>query len=132
MHEVVGIGIDLVDCARIERMLGDHAQAFLDRVYTVAEQAYCARSRNRIERLAARYAAKEAVLKALGTGMRDGMSWTEIEVSHDLLGAPVVSLTGVVAQTACERGVVRLHLSMTHAGGVAMAQVMAMGLVRPA
>jgi holo-[acyl-carrier protein] synthase len=113
-------------------MLGDHEQAFLDRVYTAAEQAYCGRSRNRIERLAARYAAKEAVLKALGTGMRDGMSWTEIEVSHDLLGAPVVSLTGVVAQTASERGVVRLHLSLTHAGGVAMAQVMAVGLVSTA
>jgi holo-[acyl-carrier protein] synthase len=64
--------------------------------------------------------------------MRDGMSWTEIEVSHDLLGAPVVSLTGVVAQTASERGVVRLHLSLTHAGGVAMAQVMAVGLVSTA
>ena len=129
MHEVIGIGIDLVDCARIERMLGDHEQAFLDRVYTAAEQAYCARSRNRIERLAARYAAKEAVLKAIGTGMRDGMSWTEIEVSHDVLGAPGVGLTGAVARTASERGVVRLHLSLTHAGGVAMAQVTAMGLV---
>jgi holo-[acyl-carrier protein] synthase len=132
MHEVIGIGIDLVDCARIERMLGDHEQAFLDRVYTSAEQAYCVRSRNRIERLAARYAAKEAVLKAIGTGMRDGMSWTEIEVSHDVLGAPGVSLTGAVARAASERGVVRLHLSLTHAGGVAMAQVTAMGLVRPA
>ncbi|MBM4111160.1 MAG: holo-ACP synthase [Phycisphaerae bacterium] len=130
MHDILGIGIDLVDCARIERMLGDHEQMFLDRVYTAAEQDYCGRARNRIERLAARYAAKEAVLKAIGTGMRDGMSWTEIEVSHDGLGAPAVTLTGVVARTAAERGVVRLHLSMTHAGGMAMAQVVAMGLVR--
>jgi holo-[acyl-carrier protein] synthase len=129
MHEVIGIGIDLVDCARIERMLGDHEQAFLDRVYTAAEQAYCARARNRMERLAARYAAKEAVLKAIGTGMRDGMSWTEIDVTHDLLGAPTIGLTGAVARAAAERGVVRLHLSMTHAGGLAMAQVTAMGLV---
>ncbi|MBM4051308.1 MAG: holo-ACP synthase [Planctomycetes bacterium] len=132
MHEVIGIGIDLVECARIERMLGEHGQAFLDRVYTGAEQASCARSRNRVERLAGRYAAKEAVLKAIGTGMRDGMCWTEIEVSNDLLGAPSVRLAGAVARTAAERGVVRLHLSLTHDGGVAMAQVMAMGPFRPA
>ena len=127
MHEVVGIGIDLVDCGRIERMLADHGQAFLDRVYTPAEQAYCGRSRNQIERLAARYAAKEAVLKALGTGMRDGMSWTEIEVSHDALGAPVVTLHGEVARVAAARGVGRLAVSLTHAGGLAMAEVMALG-----
>jgi holo-[acyl-carrier protein] synthase len=127
MHEVVGIGIDLVDCGRIERMLADHGQAFLDRVYTPGEQAYCGRSRNQIERLAARYAAKEAVLKALGTGMRDGMSWTEIEVSHDALGAPVVTLHGEVARVAAARGVGRLAVSLTHAGGLAMAEVMALG-----
>jgi holo-[acyl-carrier protein] synthase len=127
MHEVVGIGIDLVDCGRIERMLSDHGQAFLDRVYTPAEQAYCGRSRNQVERLAARYAAKEAVLKALGTGMRDGMSWTEIEVSHDALGAPVVTLHGEVARVAAARGVGRLAVSLTHAGGLAMAEVMALG-----
>ncbi|MEY4103856.1 MAG: Holo-[acyl-carrier-protein] synthase [Planctomycetota bacterium] len=127
MHEVVGIGIDLVDCGRIERMLADHGQAFLDRVYTPGEQAYCGRSRNQIERLAARYAAKEAVLKALGTGMRDGMSWTEIEVRHDALGAPVVTLHGEVARVAAARGVGRLAVSLTHAGGLAMAEVMALG-----
>lgn len=127
MHEVVGIGIDLVDCGRIERMLSDHGQAFLDRVYTPAEQAYCGRSRNQVERLAARYAAKEAALKALGTGMRDGMSWTEIEVSHDALGAPVVTLHGEVARVAAARGVGRLAVSLTHAGGLAMAEVMALG-----
>jgi holo-[acyl-carrier protein] synthase len=127
MHEVVGIGIDLVDCGRIERMLADHGQAFLDRVYTPGEQAYCGRSRNQIERLAARYAAKEAVLKALGTGMRDGMSWTEIDVSHDALGAPVVTLHGEVARVAAARGVSRLAVSLTHAGGLAMAEVMALG-----
>ncbi|MFZ9689828.1 MAG: holo-ACP synthase [Phycisphaerales bacterium] len=127
MHEVVGIGIDLVDCGRIERMLSDHGQAFLDRVYTPAEQAYCSRSRNQVERLAARYAAKEAALKALGTGMRDGMSWTEIEVSHDALGAPVVTLHGEVARVAAARGVGRLAVSLTHAGGLAMAEVMALG-----
>jgi holo-[acyl-carrier protein] synthase len=127
MHEVVGIGIDLVDCGRIERMLADHGQAFLDRVYTPGEQAYCGRSRNQIERLAARYAAKEAVLKALGTGMRDGMSWTEIDVSHDALGAPVVTLHGEVARVAAARGVGRLAVSLTHAGGLAMAEVMALG-----
>ena len=127
MHEVVGIGIDLVDCGRIERMLSDHGQAFLDRVYTPAEQAYCGRSRNQVERLAARYAAKEAALKALGTGMRDGMSWTEIEVGHDALGAPVVTLHGEVARVAAARGVGRLAVSLTHAGGLAMAEVMALG-----
>ena len=71
--------------------------------------------------------AKEAVLKALGTGMRDGMSWTEIEVSHDALGAPVVTLHGEVARVAAARGVGRLAVSLTHAGGLAMAEVMALG-----
>lgn len=127
MPDVLGIGVDLVDCDRIERMLTEHGQAFLDRVYTPLEQAYCDRSRNRVERLAARYAAKEAVLKALGTGMREGMSWTEIEVGHDALGAPTVTLAGVVAREASGRGIARLAISLSHAGGLAMAEVIALG-----
>lgn len=125
--EVIGVGIDLVDVERIERMLADHGDAFLERVYTQGERAYCGLARNRTERLAARYAAKEALLKALGTGMRDGMAWTEIEVAHDPLGAPTMTLTGAVAAAAAARGVVRVAVSLTHAGGFAMAQVVLQG-----
>ncbi len=125
MTEIVGIGIDLCDCARVERMLADHSDAFLDRVLTPSERTYCLAARGSTDRVAARYAAKEALLKSLGTGLRDGMAWTEIEVAHDALGAPTISVRGEVARAATALGVDRFLITLSHAGGMAIAQVMA-------
>jgi phosphopantetheine--protein transferase-like protein len=89
---ILGHGIDLVEIARIQRMLADHGERFLERCFTPAEREYAEPARRREEHLAARFAAKEAVLKAMGTGLDDGLAWTEIE---DLTGAHRVDRRGV-------------------------------------
>ncbi len=117
-------GIDLVDIARIERMLADHGDRFLQRVFTTAEQEYSKAGGLRCaERLAARFAAKEAVLKALGTGLRSGMSWTEIEVRVLPSGAPSLVTTGCVGDVARQRTITAWLISLSHSGGFAVASV---------
>lgn len=117
-------GIDLVDIARIERMLADHGDRFLQRVFTPLEQQYAQAGGMRgAERLAARFAAKEAVLKALGTGLRSGMSWTEIEVGILPSGAPTLVTTGCVDAVARERTIASWLISLSHSGGFAVASV---------
>lgn len=117
-------GIDIVETARIERMIADHGERFLDRVFTESERADCARSPGREgERYAARFAAKEAALKALGTGWRSGIAWTDVETRLEPSGAPVLRLHGMAAQHAQEQGVVGWALSLSHAGGMAVASV---------
>ena len=112
---IVGHGIDIVETARIKQMVEEHGQRFLDRCFTPAEQAYCARSTKRyFEHLAGRFAAKEAVLKVLGTGWRGGIAWTDIDVVKELSGAPKVALTGECARIAAEQGIARWHLSISH------------------
>lgn len=124
---IVGHGIDLVEVARIAAMLDEHGQRFLDRCFTPAEQAYKAGSRRRIEHLAARFAAKEAVLKALGTGLTGGINWTDIEVTNDDAGAPVLTLRGSARVAARRRGMLRWMVSLSHTDSLAMASVLAMG-----
>ena len=86
---LIGHGIDIVETARIRQLVEEHGQHFLDRCFTAAEQAYCARNQKRYyEHLAGRFAAKEAVLKVLGTGWRGGISWTDIEVVKEESGQP--------------------------------------------
>lgn len=121
-------GIDLVDIARIERMLIDHDERFRQRVFTEAEQKYCdAATHRRAERYAARFAAKEAVLKAFGTGWRDGIAWTDIEVVRQPSGEPTLKLTGKCAEVANSLGITDWLISISHAGetsgGYAMASV---------
>ena len=112
---IVGHGIDIVETARIREMFEAHGQRFLDRCFTPAEQAYCARSQKRyFEHLAGRFAAKEAVLKVLGTGWRGGIAWTDIDVVKELSGQPKVALTGECARIATEQGIARWHLSISH------------------
>ncbi|MFN4241862.1 MAG: holo-ACP synthase [Tepidisphaerales bacterium] len=112
---VLGHGIDLVETSRIRRLHDEHGQRFLDRCFTAAEQAYCARSAKRYyEHLAGRFAAKEAVLKVLGTGWRSGIAWTDIEILPDGQGKPVIQLSGVTAELARERGIVRWLVSISH------------------
>ena len=112
---VIGHGIDLVETARVRQLLEAHGQRFLDRCFTPAEQAYCARSAKRqIEHLAGRFAAKEAVLKVLGTGWRGGIAWTDIDVTRTAHGAPGIELTGECARLAAGLGITRWHLSISH------------------
>ena len=119
---IIGHGIDIVETARIRKLVDDHGQHFLDRVFTPAEQAYCSRNPKRyFEHLAGRFAAKEAVLKVLGTGWRGGIAWTDVEVAKEPSGLPKVVLTGESLRVACERGIYRWHLSISHIETHAMA-----------
>lgn len=125
---VIAHGIDLVDIARIERMLIDHDDRFRKRVFTDAEQKYCdAATHRRAERYAARFAAKESVLKALGTGWRNGIAWTDIEVIRQPSGRPTLHITGKCAELARDLGITDWLISISHAGesfgGFAMASV---------
>jgi holo-[acyl-carrier protein] synthase len=122
---IVGHGIDMVAVPRIAAMVGNHADRFLDRCFTEAEQGYNADSRRRHEHLAARFAAKEAVMKALGTGLADGISWTEIEVTREATGEPGLVLRGRALEIAAARGIDRWFISMTHTDEHALASVIA-------
>ena len=98
--QIIYHGIDLVDCRRIEKMLNRHSDRFLNRVFTPVEQRYSRKHRHSTERLAARFAVKEAVMKMLGTGWQNGVSWTDIETQNDPLGKPKVVLHGKTAELA--------------------------------
>lgn len=124
---VLGHGVDIVDIARIERTLNDHSDRFLDRCFTPAERAYAEGSKRRTEHLAARFAAKEAVMKALGTGWAAGVGWTDIEVEREASGRPCVRLSGAAAEAARVMGVRRWDLSLSHTETSAIASVIASG-----
>jgi holo-[acyl-carrier protein] synthase len=112
---ILGHGIDIVETQRIRKLIEQHGQHFLDRVFTPAEQAYCqANTKRCIEHYAGRFAAKEAVLKVLGTGWRGGIAWTDIEIVKDPSGQPKVVLSGECARIAKELGISRWHVSLSH------------------
>ena len=112
---ILGHGIDIVAIARIAQMLDEHGQRFLDRCFTPAEQAYCARSEKRyVEHLAGRFAVKEAILKVLGTGWRGGIMWTDMEILPNPLGQPVLTLGGESKCVADRLGIHRWHISISH------------------
>jgi holo-[acyl-carrier protein] synthase len=112
---IVGHGIDIVETARILHLFEEHGQRFLDRVFTPLEQTYADKSaKRRFEHLAGRFAAKEAVLKVLGTGWRGGIAWTDIEIRNELSGQPAIHLTGECARIAVEMKIARWHISISH------------------
>ncbi|UWZ82527.1 holo-ACP synthase [Occallatibacter riparius] len=120
---IVGSGIDLVEIARIQHSMDRYGDRFLDRVYTAAEKAYCLRKRHAAESFAARFAAKEAGAKALGTGISQGVNWLEIEVVRESGGRPGLQFHGRAAERAERMGVRNAALSLTHTGTLAMASV---------
>jgi holo-[acyl-carrier protein] synthase len=120
---IVGSGIDLVEIGRIHQSMERFGQRFLDRIFTAAEQAYCLRKRKAAESLAARFAAKEAGAKALGTGISRGVNWLEIEVVREPGGKPSLRFHGRAAEIAAALGVAHTALSLTHTGDLAMASV---------
>ena len=112
---ILGHGIDIVETDRIRRLVDEHGQHFLDRCFTKNEQDYCSKSPKRYyEHLAGRFAAKEAVLKVLGTGWRGKIQWVDIEVLKEPSGQPRIRLDGECARIAEELGIVRWHISISH------------------
>ncbi len=120
---IIGTGIDLVEIERIQQSMDRFGERFLNRIYTPAELAYCLRKRNAAESLAARFAAKEAGAKALGTGISRGVHWHEIEVVREPGGRPGICFRGRAAEIARHLGVANTALSLTHTGSLAMASV---------
>lgn len=120
---ILGTGIDLTEIPRIQQSLDRFGQRFLDRIYTAAEQAYCMRKRKAAESLAARFAAKEAAAKALGTGISRGVNWLEIEVVRAPGGRPTLRFHGRAAELAAAMGVAHAALSLTHTDTLAQASV---------
>jgi holo-[acyl-carrier protein] synthase len=124
--EIIGHGVDVVSIARIAQMLSEHGERFVERCFTDAERDYAnAGPRRRAERLAVRFACKEAVMKALGTGWRSGISWRDIEVLRRPSGQPKLVLTGRCAELAAQMRIARWHVSMSHSDELAMASVIA-------
>lgn len=118
---IVGIGIDLAEVDRIRQAIERYGRRFIDRIYTAGEIAYVERKANRYERYAARFAAKEAGMKAIGTGWKRGVRWRDFEVTNLPTGQPTLKFHGVAAQFASSMGVRHVALSMTHTSKQAMA-----------
>ena len=120
---IVGLGLDIAEIDRLEQAIARHGVPFLERLFTPAEMAYCERFKNRYERYAARFAAKEAAMKALGTGWSRGVRWRDIEVGREPGGKPTLRLSGVARQIADQMGVKHISMTITHSGNLALAQV---------
>ncbi len=123
--EIVAHGIDLVDFPRIEDMAKRHGPRFLDRIFTASEQAYADANKNRMEKLAGRFAAKEAILKLMGTGWRGKIAWTDIEIVNNPSGQPEVNLSGEVEKIAARLGIKHISVSITHTANFAIASAVA-------
>lgn len=120
---IVGLGLDVAEIDRIEAAITRHGAPFLERVFTPGEVAYCERHRHRFERYAARFAVKEAAMKALGTGWTQGVRWRDIEVVREPSGKPTLRLEGVARKVADRLGVRHISVTITHSGNLALAQV---------
>ena len=120
---IVGTGVDLAEVPRIRASIERFGARFVDRIYTRAEIAYVERKANRYERYAARFAAKEAGMKAIGTGWKRGVAWRDFEVANLPSGKPTLRLHGVAAQIAGTLGVKSISLSLTHTAAVGLAHV---------
>jgi len=124
--EIVAHGIDLVDFPRIEEMAKRHGERFLNRVFTATEQAYAEANKNGLEKLAGRFAAKEAILKLMGTGWRGKIAWTDIEIVNNPAGQPEVTLCGEVKKIADRLGIKHISISITHTANFAIASAVAL------
>lgn len=125
--EILGIGADIIETLRIAQMIDRHGELFLRRVYTEQEIAYCSSMKAATQHYAGRWAAKEAVLKALGTGWRRGISWRDVEVTRRPGGAPAVRLHAGAREVADRQGVVDMHLTISHCRSHAVAYAIATG-----
>ncbi len=124
---ILGTGIDLAEVARIRDAIGRYGDRFIRRIYTDGEIAYVERKANRFERYAGRFAAKEAGMKAIGTGWKRGVRWQDFEVSNLPSGRPTLRLHGEAARVAEKMGVKTISLSITHTAELGMAHVILEG-----
>ena len=120
---IIGSGVDLIEVARIRQSVERYGERFLARIYTPGERAYVERKKNRFERYAARFAAKEAGMKAIGTGWRLGVTWLDFEVVNLPGGRPTLHLSGKAAEFAAKLHVKNVALSLTHTEAMAVAEV---------
>jgi len=120
---IVGIGVDIVDIRRVRGVLERRGDRFVRRVFTAAEQEYCRAHRDPSPYFAARFAAKEALFKALGTGWAQGVTWLDAEVQRQESGAPRLVITGCARKLADQRGTRRTHVSLSHSEEAAIAVV---------
>jgi holo-[acyl-carrier protein] synthase len=126
---IIGHGVDLVEVSRVAHLLEAHGEHFICRCFTAAEREYAEQSvQRRAEHYAVRFAAKEAILKALGTGWRNGISWTEMEVTRSPAGQPGVRLCGRVAEIAHSKSVGDWLLSLSHTSQYAIGSALALGI----
>ena len=125
--DVLGIGTDIIECLRIAQMIERHGELFINRVYTDHEIAYCSARKAATQHYAGRWAAKEAVLKALGTGWRRGISWRDIEVRNQPSGQPVIALRGGARDVIEATGIQQMLISISHCRSHATAYALAVG-----
>lgn len=118
---VIGIGTDIIECVRIAQMIEKHGELFLNRVFTAREIQYCSTRRAANQHYAGRWAAKEAVLKVLGTGWARGILWTDIEVVNEVSGAPSIRIVNRAAEIATDRGIAQVHITISHCRAYATA-----------
>ncbi len=111
---VIGIGTDIVECLRIAQMIERHGELFMNRVYTTREIEYCSARKAATQHYAGRWAAKEAILKALGTGWVRGIRWRDMEIRNDSAGKPTVALGGGARQVCEQRGIGQMLISISH------------------
>lgn len=129
--DILGIGTDIVECARILRMIERYGEVFLRRIYTDREIAYCQGKKRATEHFAARWAAKEAIFKCLGTGLRKGMNWTDLEIRNDDLGKPRVMVGGKAKEVMQQARVADILLSVSHCRAYATACALAVRAPSP-
>lgn len=127
MPEVIGIGTDITECLRIARMIERHGDLFISRVYTSEEIRYCRNRKQTTEHFTGRWAAKEAVMKALGTGWRKGISWRDIEITNKPGGRPIVTLHGGAKQVIEQLGITKMLITISHCHTHATAFAIATG-----
>ena len=129
--EILGIGTDIIECLRIGRMIENHGELFLRRIYTEREIRYCHSRKHAIEHFAGRWAAKEAILKAMGTGRSHGIAWTNIEVRNAQDGRPQVMVCGAAREIALARGIGDILISVSHCRTYATAYALAVARPTP-
>jgi holo-[acyl-carrier protein] synthase len=128
---VFGIGTDIVECLRIAQMIERHGELFIDRVYTTAEIEYCRSRKQATQHFAGRWAAKEAIMKAIGTGWRRGISWRDMEVRNHDGGKPTVALRGGARDVVEQLGIADVLISISHCRSHATAFAIAIGRDAP-
>ena len=125
--EIIGLGTDITECLRIARMIERHGELFINRVYTPYEIAYCQSRKQATQHFTGRWAAKEAILKALGTGWRRGISWRDMEIRNDPLGKPVIAIRGGVGDVCEKLGIREILVTISHCRAYATAVAIAVG-----